>query len=284
MARSGQLWRGVVGLVLPVLLAGCGSGAIVVAGPPRASPYEGPLYVEVTAPPTDEKADRSGAAGLVVRCASKPVGSSWDEPYAGEVGSTPERGLQEAFDDSQFSWPAAGYRKARAEDDRVLFTYDNDGAPLAAIVMRRGPTLDRHTGWHIESFARCNLADFPESFAEDLDLQVWTDQLGRRVSTDLIVSGPGPAHCDWQDMTFLSIDGGDLESGQTYVSHPDPELEDYFAEAYVAAQALPPDAVDSGYSLAGGHLWFSPDRQRAYVGQPQEVARWPATVKPLGCA
>jgi len=255
-----------------------------VAGPPSTAPYEGPLYVEVNAAPTDEKADRSGAAGLVVQCDTDLDGDSWEEPYAGEVGSTPERGLQEAYEDSQFSWPATGYQKSRAEGDRALFTYVVDRIVKTAVIVHRGPTLDGHTGWHIESFARCNLADFPDSFADDLGQQVWTDATGRRVSTKVIVSGAGPEHCDWQRMTFLAIDGGDLESGRTYVSHVDPELHSYFTEDYVDSQPLPPDAIDSGYSLAEDHLWFSPDRRRAYVGQPAEVALWPGTTQPLGCA
>lgn len=68
------------------------------------------------------------------------------------------------------------------------------------------------------------------------------------------------------------------------MANADPDLGDFFAEPYDAELALPPDAVDTGYQREGRRLWLSPDKQRAYVGQPDNVELWPRTIKHLGCA
>lgn len=78
-------------------------------------------------------------------------------------------------------------------------------------------------------------------------------------------------------MTFLYI--GEVQ----YVCDPEPDLADFFAEPYVAHHKLPPTAVDTGFERDGHHLWLSPDKQRAFVGTPDDVEIWPRTIKPLGC-
>jgi hypothetical protein len=86
-------------------------------------------------------------------------------------------------------------------------------------------------------------------------------------------------------MTFLSVDGGDFGTGETYVREPDPALyPDFFSEPYVAAQRLPTGARDTGFELDGRHLWISADLDHAYVGTSRSVESWPRTIRLLGCA
>jgi hypothetical protein len=267
-----------------LLLTACGQSA-VAPGAPEVPPYKGPLVVEVTAPPSDERADRSGAAGRVVDCDTPVTGDSRLSPYdGGSVSRSPAAALSEAVGEAH---PGAegGFREARREPGRVLYTYEAGGRTRQAYVVHRGPAVDGRTGWYVESWARCDWAEFPPAVAEGIGLQLWTDATGRPVATSRVVSGPGPEHCDWQRMTFLNLVGGDLERGQTYVAHPDPEYyPDYFRVAYVEGVPLPAGARDTGYQRDGRRLWVAADRSRAYVGTPAAVDVWPRTVQPLGCA
>lgn len=154
-----------------------------------------------------------------------------------------------------------------------------------ATIVHRGTAIDGNTGWYVESWARCDWAELPPALADNLDLQVWTDASGRRVATTRLASSPGPEHCSWQDTTFLSIDGGDLNGGQTYLEHPQDSLyPDYLTVAYTAQADLPDDAQDTGYQYDGRRLWLAPDHSGAFVGTPDSVAIWPRTTQPLGCA
>ena len=44
---------------------------------------------------------------------------------------------------------------------------------------------------------------------EEHGYEVWTDSDGRVVPTRLLEVFHGAEHCDWQDMTFLSLGGWD---------------------------------------------------------------------------
>jgi hypothetical protein len=270
--------------LVALLTAACERSAVVDAAP-EAPPYRGPLVVEVTAPPSGQTADRSGAAGQVVDCDSETTGDVTAGPYdGGEVWRSPEVALTQAVGEA-FRGVTEGFREARRETDRVLYTFEVDRRVKQAYIVHRGPAVDGHTGWYVESWARCDFAELPEAVAELVGLQIWTDATGRRVPTSRVESQPGSEHCDWQDMTFLSLDGGDFGEGETYVRKPHPDYyPDYFAEPYVAAQDLPAGARDTGYELDGRHLWISVDRRRAYVGTRDSVESWPRTTQLLGCA
>ena len=275
--------RHLCGVSAILLMAACGQSPVVDAVP-AAPPYEGPLYVEVTAAPHDEKADRGGAAGLAVDCDTAPVGYTEPDPYENSVSRSPtaalERGLKEPNRGA-----GSGLREARREDDRVLYVYESGWRIKQAMIVRRGTAIDGNTGWYVESWARCDWAELPMALADNLGLQVWNDNSGRRISTTRVASAPGPEHCNWEDMTFLSIDGGDLNRGQTYLEHPHPGLyPDYLGVPYSARVELPSDAQDTGYQYDGRHLWLAPNQSRAFVGTPDSVAVWPRTIQPLGCA
>ena len=271
-------------VALALLGTACGR-PVVVDTAPAAPVYDGPLFVGVPPDPGDEVADRSGAAGRAVDCDSGVVGGSdGGHPHAGEVTRTAEGAVTAAVGEGYLKLGEA-FREARREDDRVLYTYEVGRRVKEASIVHHGRSVDGHTGWYVESSARCDFAEFPDDVTQKLDLQIWTDRSGRRVPTTELVSSPGPEHCDWQRMTFLSVDGGHLQEGRTYLARPESWLyPEWLAEPYVASQPLPADARDTGYERDGHHLWFSADGQWAYVGTATSVQSWPRTVKRLGCA
>lgn len=272
-----------LGLASALLLVACDQG-VALDAVPQAPPYEGPLYVEVTAAPDDPEPDRSGAAGRVVDCETPPVGDTEQQPFADSVSRTPGAALRRELR-SPTRGANTGLREARRESDRVLYTYEVDRRIKQAIIVHRGLAIGGDIGWHAESWARCDWAELPPALADSLGIEVWTDKSGRRLPTSRVSSSRGPQHCHWEDMRFLSLNGGDLEDGESYVEHPEAELyPDYFTVSYTAAAALPADARDTGYERDGRHVWLAHNHSRAFVGTPDSVAVWPRVVQPLGCA
>jgi hypothetical protein len=71
---------------------------------------------------------------------------------------------------------------------------------------------------------------------------------------------------------------------QTFVRNPLPDLQKYLSGAYEPDIPLPTNAVDSGYTREGRHLWLSPDHERVFVGTPASVEAWPRSTEPFLCA
>ncbi len=253
-------------------LVGCLSGCADLSDEPADS-YSGRLYAEAD----------NGAAGAVVQCSTRVRGGiAGHSPYAeGATADTLEGAWQNARTEGIFDGASTGYDIAAEDDTRVLYAYSVGGEPRQAVVMRNGPATEGAggPGWYVESWARCDLSEFPDSVAAaNFGQLIWTNAAGERVPTGRIVSAPGPAHCDWQAMTFLQL--GDEA---VYVRQPDPDLHRHFAEPFDPRLPLPDGAVDTGYQRAGDRLWLSTDRQRAYVGNRQSVELWPRTIEQLAC-
>lgn len=259
--------------VTAVLVGGCG-GATDVASegpsqlPTAAESYDGPLYVPDA---------RYGAAGEVVECRHRPGSGRFhtDEVYGeGATSDSPDGAVRTALSEGLFlDLPDLPLRVAAAEGDRVLFTHVSGGRTTAALVVRDGQGTEGAggDGWYLESSAVCDLSEFPPEVAEShFGTEIWTEPDGQPALTTRVVSRPGPEHCDWQSMTFLSV-GRD----RTYVRDPLPDLRGWLDAEYVASMPLPEDAVDTGFSREGDRLWLSPTGDRAYVGRPAEVEAWP---------
>ncbi len=276
----------VVLLVVVAGLWGCGRQDVArPAGPSDGAPlYTGPLHVGPDEARNDTERE-TGAAGRIVECATRVVGNFRPGRYeGGETGPTPETGLATGLDEGFVSGPQQGYLLERQEGDRALFTYRVDGVVKMAVVLLDGPALGAPAGWHLESYARCNPAEFPDEALWHDGWEIWTDAGGRRVPTYDVVSARGPEHCDWTAMTFLTLDENEE---QAYVRRARTEyVGDYFAEPYRDGAELPGNAVDTGYRRDGRQLWLSPDHERAYVGEPgaNSVELWPRTTQPLWCA
>lgn len=266
------------------LAAGCGSSVVTTAGP-RPPAYGGALWVPPD-PGTDLWED-PGAAGVVTDCDFGEVGGTSTTPFTGgEVGASPDAALQEAHDEGTWDAPIDLMQVVRRDSDRVLYAYATDGRTKQAVIVHYGPAAEG-TGagrdglaWWVESWARCDVAEYPAKVTDGLGYELWTDVAGRRRPIAEIVSYPGGDRVP--GTRFLELGRHD-DQPQTYVARGN-DFPDFFAEPYREDVPLPPDALDSGYAHHGEHLWFSADRTRAYVGDADRVDLWPRTAQSLGCA
>lgn len=280
-SRRGSAWTAVAAMLVALLTA-CRPPSVPAA--PTPAPYDGPLWVAPD--PSLRLYDDPGAAGRVVTCDQPALGWSSTNPFTGgEVGETPESGLQAWRDDSQ--WPGfdGAMRAVRTEPDRVLFTYAAGGRTLQAVVVHRGPAAPG-TGagtdgiaWWVESSARCDVVEYPDGLAESRGVEVWTDTAGRRISSQVISSWTSDGDCLTRGTRILEL-GNARE--RLYLAHGE-AYPDATEEPFQQGVALPGDAVDSGYRHDAERLWFSRDLRRAYVGGPAEVDVWPLGTDVPGC-
>lgn len=271
----------VLTVLAPLGLLGCGTDD--PAGAPASTAY-GPLHL----PPGEGRHPRAGAAGDVVDCDAWGSGGAFrGEVYMeGATSDTAAGAVRTAYGERVFTVRPRDLAVAAESGDRVLFVGEVDGIVKAAVVVRDGQGAEGTggDGWYAESWAECDVVELPADLVEEFGYEVWTDAEGRTVPTRRLEVFRGAEHCDWQDMTFLSLGpyGG---PGPTFVRDPDPSLRGHFAEPFVARTTLPGDAVDSGFRHGGDRLWLGPDHSRAYVGrEPDDVEMWPRMVKLLGCA
>lgn len=267
-------------VLLLATLSACGEERTV--GEAAGSEYDGPLYL----PEGEGSHSRAGAAGDVVDCDTWGSGGAFhgDVYTEGATADDPRAAVRTAYSEGLFWTMPPDLRVAAETDDRVLYVAEVGGRTKAALVVHDGKGSEGTggDGWYAESWATCDVVEMPPEFVEQLGYEVWTDPGGRVVpTTDLIVMR-GPEHCDWQDMTFLSLSRPGADP--MFVREPHPELGDHFAEPYEPRTSLPADAVDSGFRHDGERLWLAADRSRAYVdATPEDVEAWPRTVQPLGC-
>ena len=270
--------------VLPLVsLVACGTERSLGEG--AASSYHGPLYLAEG----EGRHPQAGAAGDVVDCDAWGTGSAFrgDVYSEGATSDSPPEAVKTAYSEGLWSMPR-DLAVATESDDRVLYVAEVAGRPKAALIVHDGQGSEGAggDGWYAESWAVCDLVELPADFVEELGYEVWTDADGQIVPTRRLEVFRGAEHCDWQDMTFLSLGRWD-DQAPTFVRDPDPDpyLREYLAEPYLPHATLPAGAVDSGFRRGQDRLWLAPDRSRAYVGTaPDDVEMWPRMVKRLGCA
>jgi hypothetical protein len=268
--------------LLPLTLVACGTNSSLVEK--AATSYDGPLYLAEG----EGRHPRAGAAGDVVDCDDWGTGSAFHgDVYAeGATSDSPAGAVRTARSEGLWSMPP-DLAVAAESDDRVLYVAEVAGRPKAALIVHDGQGSEGAggDGWYAESWAVCDIVELPADFVEQLGYEVWTDADGQIVPTRRLEVFRGAEHCDWQDMTFLSLGRWDNQA-PTFVRDPDPDpyLRNYLAEPYQPEATLPADVVDSGFRRGQDRLWLAPDRSRAYVGTaPDDVEMWPRMVKRLGC-
>jgi hypothetical protein len=277
-------------LLLPWLSA-CGQPAEIAVDSTVQRPYGGPMQVKPDYSDGATAQERSGAAGRALECDG--------QPYDGGSGDYVDSGLESVQSDARaaldnyqdeaglLAVPRDGFVVERVDDGRVLFSFDVGEQTKVAYIAADGiRDFDDDVGWGIESWASCDPAEFPEAVLEELGLRVWHDPHGDPVPVSTITHYPGPEHCDWQDITFLSM--GD---GRTQYLGGDGTNEfaglDLLTTTYDGDAALPGDATDTGYEYNDWHLWLAADRSAAYVvdvDDPSRVERWPAAKDEIACA
>ena len=264
-------------------LVACGED--VSLGEEATTSYEGPLQLAKG----EGRHPQAGAAGDVVDCNAWGTGGAFhgDVYSEGATADSPAGAVRTAGSEGLGSMPP-DLAVAADSDDRVLYVAEVAGLRKAALIVHDGEGSEGAggDGWYVESWAVCDIVELPAEFVEEHGYEVWTDADGQTVPTRRLEVFRGAEHCDWQDMTFLSLGHWD-EQVPTFVRDPDPDpyLREYLAEPYSAHTTLPADVVDSGFRRGEDRLWLAPDRSRAYVGaSPDDVEMWVRMVKELGCA
>ncbi|KKD09269.1 hypothetical protein [Streptomyces sp. WM6386] len=285
--------RGLVALtaLMAVAAVGCGSESgteedMVVEGAAPPTPYSGPLYIHGKAW-DEEKDDRSdlvdtGAAARALECDGEIYTAGGSEPWSkGDGGETPQEGLEAYFEIEQPDVPLEGYRVEREEGGRVLFSYDVGGRTKVAVIVAKD--RENRPGWGPETSASCDPAEFPASWTDSKEYEVWTDRNGKRVPITVISSSAGAAHCDWQKAHFLGT--GEGRDSVLYARDPDGVLGGEMLETpYQGDVTMPTDAKDTGYRLRDWRLWLTDDKETAYVRTSDGVEAWPRVKKGMGCA
>ena len=117
----------------------------------------------------------------------------------------------------------------------------------------------------------------------------WRDAQGRLVPAQRVGTAVGSAHCDWEDVVFLTIGAdlaGRLEIGRLYNRDPSGTLREYTVGAYTKNAALPPGAIATGLrNDDDARLWVRPGfRNAVYIVVDGRVERWPRAMNAPGCA
>ncbi|GAA4704623.1 hypothetical protein GCM10023349_22750 [Nocardioides conyzicola] len=290
--------RLVVAALLPlVLLAGCGDDTVSASeltADPAGTPYAGPMGVLPDHSDLAVALAASGSAGLAAECAGEPRrggGGDYADGGLESVQETPQKALDNWIDEESAPVPRDGYRIERVDGDRVLLSYDVDRLTKVAVIVRDGITdFNDDTGWGVESWSSCDPAELGVDVAEDLGFQIWTDRDGRPVPTTDVTSSTGAAHCDWQDLTWLSVgqtNDVDRDVDQYLSGDDDGQLADFLSTAADDSATLPDDAADTRWRRDGRELWIGEDPAAAYLvslDDPTDVQLWPAVTEPIGCA
>ncbi len=278
-------------LLLPGLSA-CGQPAEIAVESSVDRPYDGPMYVKPDFSDRATAEERSGAAGRALECDGEPIeggGGDYTDSGLGTVQSDAREALENFQEEAGFvALPRDGYVVERVEGRRVLFSYDvGERTKIAYIAADAIRDVDGEVGWGVESWASCDPAELPADVTDNLGIRIWHDQEGDRVPVSTITHHPGPEHCDWQDITFLSLGHGRGEN--RYLADRSGEFagQDLLMTSYDGDAVLPDDATDTGYEYDNWHLWLAADRSAAYVvdvDDPSQVERWPAEKDIIACA
>jgi hypothetical protein len=285
-----QVRRTVACVVGLFVLAACGtSTAVVESGGSAGTPYAGPMHLRVDYDDYATVSERSGAAARALECDTDSYdggGASYSSGLA-SVQDTATEALENYFAEEPFlTLPDRGYRIEREDDGHTLFSYDVQGrTKIAFIAADHVRDFNDDRGWGIEAWAECDPAELPNAVTDAMGVQVWQDRTGRRAPVAKIRSRQGSEHCDWQDITFLSM--GPEGDGTQFLRDTRGELREFLRTTFDAHATLPDDAKDTGYQRSDRHLWIDRRGIAVYlvaVSNPGNVERWPATKERVACA
>lgn len=271
-------------LAIVLALSGCGTFTSTQLEPRAAGgtpPYAGPLDVPVTALDSYDPMERSGAAGKTLECDGEVVtGGAYEEGWVEHGRSAPDA-LENFTEFYPRQVPRGGYRVEVERDQHLLLSYDVAGRTRAAVIIAK--TADaQHADlpWAMSTFAACDQAEFPASVDADFGRRIWVNGAGKRMPTSVVNSYFGASHCNWETVTFLTL------NGKQFLSDPKGVFKDtgvVMRTSYEKDTVLPADAVDTGYRLDGSQLWKDSDAEAVFVVTADSVERWPGVAEPLGC-
>ena len=263
--------------IVALLVAGCGGSVVADRDSSATPPYDGPL-------------DASAAVGALECHGKSPYERGrgiYDDGLA-TVQESAEAALDNYMREEGLSFltPSDGYAAERDQGGRVLFSYDVGGRTKVSILTADGVRdWDHHEGWGVRAWAQCDPSEFPPDVTDDLNIGVWEDDSGRRVSVTRIQSFQGAEHCDWTDITFLLV--GPERAADWYVRDTGREFRALLRTTYGEVEGIPEGATDTGLSRDGRELWIGPGKKAAYLvsaDDAHDIERWPAAKQPIRCA
>lgn len=175
-------------------------------------------------------------------------------------------------------FPVKGYAQTHLDRHWAQFAHLVDGRTKAVVVLRdAGPEIDPGI-WSLVALRACDPAEFASGsgFTGGL-LAVWLDADGARVPTTTILETQGPAHCDWQSTTWLSLDSS------LYLRDPKGVLEHDVVVPFGSDVKLPGDARSTGYHQGSRTIWRNGDLGSIYVVSADRTELWPRPMDELGC-
>jgi len=171
--------------------------------------------------------------------------------------------------------PIRGFEELHLDAHWASYGHLFDGR-IRAILVTSDLAQGRDPSWAVVGLRSCDPSEFDPSVPLTYSITVWTDASNARVSTTLILSGPGPEHCGWQSATFLQV------GKVTYVRDPEGLAGLWSKPRFDPAATLPAGARDSGYRSGGAALWAVAGGD-AYLISGGLVERWPRLDPSVGC-
>jgi hypothetical protein len=205
------------------------------------------------------------------------VGELFPERFSGE---TAQAALTTFLGPSNpyASLPTAGYMTLHAEDHWASFAHVF-GGPKAIIVLN--DETEFGPGWAVVGLRACDASEFDPTAPLTFPVTIWTDADGNVVSTVLVHSNPGPAHCGWDRATFLHV------AEALFFRDPAGVMAEYTDSTFEVGAAVPSTASDTGYRSNGYELWVDPGGDAYLVATDAAVKpteRWPRGPEDFGCA
>ena len=262
----------------------------MVDAPAATDAYNGPMDLPISYADRADVWERGGSAARALECADQPSnggGADYDSGLASTQRS-PEAAVDNWMDE-EGSWYAGcrggAIARSGSRRGRVLYSHDVDGLTKAAVIVSDSiHDYEDETGWGVAAWAVCDPAELEAATTNEMGIEVWTDAAGRRVSTAKVSSAAGPEHCDWQDITFLTL--GEGGHRRLFVRDTLGEFAELTTTTYADDVTLPADAEPTGWSHDGRELWLGADGGAAYLvsaADGTDVERWPAGRETIGC-
>ncbi|HEX2756282.1 MAG TPA: hypothetical protein VHM48_12510 [Candidatus Limnocylindrales bacterium] len=253
----------------PSTSSGPDATASVAASPsiePSLTPEPAPAWV-------DRLAGQLECTGEVANIGDEVSGTAGTDP----LGPTAAAALTSFLGptNAYASLPAGGFTQIHVDIHWASFGHLVGGRLKAVIVLT--DISDFGPGWVVRGIRACDASEFDPAVPLTFPVTIWTDSSGARVSTDLIRSMAGPAHCGWDTVTFLQF-GGDL-----YFRDPKGAMNAWTTTSFEPRALIPRNAEASGYRSGGAALWTVPGGD-AYLDFSGHVERWPrSTDSTIGC-
>lgn len=206
-------------------------------------------------------------------------------PGKGAGGATAEAALTAFLGPSNpfASLPTGGYTSLHTDEHWASFAHVYGGSK-AIVVLTDEAEFDGTEfgpGWAVVGLRACDASEFDPAVPLTFPITIWKDADGDPVSTVLVHSKPGPGHCGWESVTFLSV--GDA----LFFRDPEGVMADYIDSPFEVGATVPLTSTDTGYRSNGYELWVDPGGD-AYLVATQANAmpteRWPRGPEDFGCA